>query len=169
MVNKYFFSFIIFHSFILPMETVKNLDIDKFMGKWYVISNIPNFIEDNATDAYDEYTLNSDGTIEIFYHALKDNNSITMKQRAKVIDKENNSEWRLKLTSPCIPFLRFPYKVIILDNKYEYMVVGYPKNKYGWIMSRNKKMDDDLYKEILTNLELKFGYNIEQFKKVIHN
>ena len=30
-------------------------------------------------------------------------------------------------------------------------------------------MDDDLYKEILTNLELKFGYNIKQFKKVIHN
>ena len=92
-----------------------------------------------------------------------------MKQRAKVIDKENNSEWRLKLTSPCIPLLRFPYKVIILDNKYEYMVVGYPKNKYGWIMSRNKKMGDDLYKEILTNLELKFGYDSKQFKKVIHN
>ena len=97
------------------METVKNLDIDKFMGKWYVISNIPNFIENNTTDSYDEYTLNSDGTIKIFYHALKDNKPVKMKQRATIIDKKNNSEWRLKLTSPCIPFLRFPYKVIILD------------------------------------------------------
>ena len=169
MVNKYFFSFFFFQSVIFSMEPVKNLDIDKFMGKWYVISNIPNFIENKVTDSYDEYTLNSDGTIEIFYHGLKNNKPVTLKQRATILNKENNSEWKLKLTRPCIPFLRLPYKVIILDENYQYMAVGYPKNKYGWIMSRTNKMDDDLYFKILTTLQVKFGYDINQFKKVIHN
>ena len=168
-MNIRFLSILVLHSMLLTMEPVKNLDIDKFMGKWYVISNIPNFIENTATDSYDEYTLNSDGTIEISYHALKNNNPVTLKQRATILNKENNSEWKLKLTRPCIPFLRLPYKVIILDDNYQYMAVGYPKNKYGWIMSRTNKMDDDLYFKILTTLQVKFGYDINQFKKVIHN
>ena len=32
------------------------------------------------------------------------------------------------------------------------MVVGYPDNKFGWIMSRTKKLDDDIYKDILDTL-----------------
>ena len=33
--------------YCISMNTVKNLDLKKFMGKWYVIANIPNFIEKN--------------------------------------------------------------------------------------------------------------------------
>ncbi len=168
-MNIRFLSILVLHSMLLTMEPVKNLDIEKFMGKWYVISNIPNFIEHKATNSYDEYVLNSDGTIEIFYHAFKNDNPITVKQRATILDSENNSEWRLKLKKPCIPFLRLPYKVIIIDIDYQYMAVGYPNNKYGWIMSRDNKMDDDLYFEILNTLESKFGYNPKEFQKVIHN
>ena len=32
-------------SFSLSHEVVQNIDIDRFMGKWYVISLIPNFVE----------------------------------------------------------------------------------------------------------------------------
>ena len=33
------------------METVANVDIERFMGDWYVIGNIPTFIEKGATNA----------------------------------------------------------------------------------------------------------------------
>ena len=49
------------------------------------------------------------------------------------------------------------------------MVVGYPDNKFGWIMSRTKKLDDNTYKNILDNLEQNFGYDNTKFKKVVHN
>ena len=49
------------------------------------------------------------------------------------------------------------------------MVIGYPNNKYGWIMSRNKNMDEQLYQDILSILENNFGYNKLFFKKVKHN
>ena len=37
------------------------------MGRWYVISLIPNWIEENATNSFDEYTLNKDGSIDTYW------------------------------------------------------------------------------------------------------
>ena len=41
------------------------------MGKWYVISLIPNYFEKGAENAYDYYELNDDGTIDITYKATR--------------------------------------------------------------------------------------------------
>tara|TARA_B100000700_G_scaffold276106_1_gene322419 strand:- start:508 stop:963 length:456 start_codon:yes stop_codon:yes gene_type:complete len=150
------------------MDTVKNLNIDKFMGKWYVISNIPNFVEKGCKNAYDIYTLNDDGTVDVFYYAIKKDEEFTIKQNGEIIDKVHNSTWEMRFTKPYIPFYRAPYKVIILDDKYNYMVIGYPGNTYGWIMCRNNYMDESLYQSILDDLENNFGYNKEHFKRVIH-
>ena len=62
-MRKYILLIIV--SFILNMETVQNLDIEKFMGKWNVISTIPNFFEKGCYNSYDLYSLNEDGSISI--------------------------------------------------------------------------------------------------------
>ena len=155
-------------SFIFTMDTVNNIDIPRFMGKWYVISTIPNFIERGCENAYDIYTLNLDGTIDVLYSAIKDGEEFTIQQNGEIIDKVNNSTWRMRFTKPYIPFYRAPYEVIILDDEYDYMVVGYPDNEYGWIMSRANHMDEKIYQEILNILEVDFGYKKESFKKVLH-
>ncbi len=49
------------------------------------------------------------------------------------------------------------------------MVVGYPGNDYGWIMSRTTNIDDTIYSDILNRLEAEFNYNKNQFIKVIHD
>ena len=45
------------------MKTVDYVDIDRFMGPWYVIANIPTFLEKGAYNAVETYSLNDDGTI----------------------------------------------------------------------------------------------------------
>jgi apolipoprotein D and lipocalin family protein len=45
------------------MKTVEHVDIDRFMGPWYVIANIPTFLEKEAYNAVEIYSLNDDGTI----------------------------------------------------------------------------------------------------------
>ena len=160
--------YLIILSFVFTMNTVNNLDIERFMGKWYVISTIPNFIEKGCENAYDIYTFNLDGTIDVLYYAIKDGEEFTIQQNGEIIDKVNNSTWKMRFTKPYIPFYRAPYEVIILDDEYDYMVVGYPDNEYGWIMSREYNMDEKLYQEILNILELDFGYKKESFKKVLH-
>ena len=49
-----------------PMETVPFVDIKRFMGDWFVIANIPTFIEKDATNAIESYKLNKKGEIETF-------------------------------------------------------------------------------------------------------
>ena len=43
------------------MQTVDYVDLNRFMGDWYVIANIPTFIEKNATNAIESYELMDDG------------------------------------------------------------------------------------------------------------
>ena len=149
------------------MDVVKNLDLDRFMGKWHVIANIPNFFEKNCIDSYDIYKKNDNGYIDIEYHATRNGRPVLYRQKGEVIDEINKSEWKLRLTKPYIPIIRLPYKVIILDDSYEYMVIGYPKNKLGWVMSRKKSIEDAIYQDIMNRLENEFGYKRNQFEMVL--
>ena len=47
------------------LQTVNYVDLEKFMGDWYIIANIPTFIEKRATNAIESYELNESGEIEI--------------------------------------------------------------------------------------------------------
>ena len=157
-------------SFSYSLETVKNLEIEKFMGKWYVIASIPSFVEKNCVNAYDIYTLNENGTIDIKYYATKNGSSFNISQRGTISDTLNNSTWRISFPDYWIPFYSAPYEVIILEpDNYDYMVVGYPENYYGWIMSRTKTMDKNTYESIMSGLESKFNYDRNQFEIMIHD
>ncbi|HYQ92355.1 MAG TPA: lipocalin family protein, partial [Candidatus Competibacteraceae bacterium] len=46
-----------------PMKTVEYVDLERFMGDWYVIANIPTFLERGAHNAVESYRLNEDGSI----------------------------------------------------------------------------------------------------------
>ena len=134
-----------------------------------VLYQIPNFVEKGCENAYDIYKLNQDGSISVEYYADKNGEAFNIKQRATVIDTINYSKWSMRFIEPWIPFFSAPYEVIILDEKnYNYMVIGYPGNDYGWIMCRNNYMDDELYTHILNRLDQDFNYNKQLFKKVVH-
>lgn len=45
------------------LDTVKNMELEKFMGKWYVIATIPVFIEAKAFNETEEYNILPDGSI----------------------------------------------------------------------------------------------------------
>ena len=155
-------------SILYSHPVVENLNLEKFMGRWYVIALIPNWIEENSTNSFDDYVLNDDGTIDITYTAIKNNKTKTIKQKATIIDKDVPARWEIQFIKPWVPFYKAPYEVILLDDNYDYMVVGYPNNQFGWIMSREKTLNDNLYKEILEILSVDFGYDKNNFKKVNH-
>lgn len=150
------------------MKTVEYVDINQFMGKWFVISIVPNRIESGAKNASDTYKLLQDGSIDITYEAEKDGSKKMIKQKGTIVDKKSNAEWKIQMTKPYIPLMKFPFKIILLDDSYKYMVVGYPKNKMGWIMSREKKLDLNVYENILEDLK-SFGYSPEQFVLIEHD
>ena len=168
-IVKIFIILYFIFNILLAHPVVKNLDIERFMGRWYVIALIPNWIEEGATNSYDDYVLNDDGTIDITYKTIKDGKERMIKQQGFVIDNQLPSRWEIKFIKPWVPFYKAPYEVVILDDEYSYMAVGHPDNTFGWIMSRTTSIDDVIYNNILLELSEKFGYNKDEFEKVLHD
>ena len=57
---------------LAQLETVEYVDLQKFMGDWYVIANIPTFIEKGAVNAIESYRLDSEGRIKTTFTFRKD-------------------------------------------------------------------------------------------------
>jgi apolipoprotein D and lipocalin family protein len=73
---------------------------------------------------------------------------MSAKGKAWVVDKETNA----KLKVSFFWFFAGDYWIIDLGRDYEYAVIGHPKRKYLWILSRVKEMDNTVYEEILSLL-----------------
>jgi len=169
-MKKKILTILIFNTTVLYSHPViENLNLQKFMGRWYVISLIPNWIEEGTTNSYDDYELNEEGTIDITYRTIKNDKERIIKQEGIIINKDIPSRWEIKFIKPWIPFYKAPYEIIILDENYKYMVVGYPDNSFGWIMGRTTSINTDIYNQILEQLSEEFGYSKNDFKKVVHD
>ncbi len=146
------------------MKTVEYVDIERYMGDWYVIANIPTFIEKRATNAIESYRLNDEGIIETtfsFYEDSPDGEKKIYKPTGYIHNKETNAEWRMQFVWP----FKMPFLIITLDEDYEYTVIGYPSRRYVWIMARKPQMSDEVYRTIIGDLE-EIGYDISKIKKV---
>jgi apolipoprotein D and lipocalin family protein len=105
-----------------PLKKVSEVDIPRFMGKWYVIANIPTFSEKDATHGIEEYTWNKkEKRIDVMYTQIKDGEKKEYPQKAWVHDPSGN-EWRIQFFWP----FKFDYLIIDLAKDYSYTVVGVP-------------------------------------------
>ena len=146
------------------MKTVDYVDLKRYMGDWYVIANIPTFIEKNATNAIESYKLSSDGSINTTFSFSKGSPEGEKKiyhPKGFVFNKETNAEWRMQFLWP----FKMPFLIIQLDEDYSYTVIGYPSKKYVWIMARVPQIEAARYNSILENLT-EIGYDISLIQKV---
>lgn len=145
------------------LDRVKQLNINEFMGDWYVIGIIPNFIEKDAKNGVESYSLNEKGNVDIQYTFIKDGKSKTMNAKGFIQDS-TNSFWKVQFLWP----VKLPYLVIDLAEDYSYTVIGVPNRKYVWIMARDPHIKDEVYAHILNKLE-NLGYDIDQIKRMEQN
>ena len=149
------------------LQPVDYVDLDKFMGDWYVIANIPTWIEKGAHNALEQYFWNDKGYIDVVFSFNQDSFAGVSKkltQKAFIYNKISNAEWRIQPFWP----LKLPYIVIDLDEEYTYTVIGYPSRKFLWIMSRSKSLNEQTLNKIYEKLEAQ-GYDTSLIEKVPHS
>lgn len=147
-----------------PLKTVAYVDLPRFMGDWYVIANIPTFLERGAHNAVETYGLNEDGTIATtftFNRDAFDGPVRTLRPKGFIHDAETNAEWRMQFLWP----FKAAYLVLYLDDTYETTVVGVPSRKYVWIMARTPCIPEGKYREIVAYLD-RVGYDTDKLQKV---
>ena len=134
-----------------PLDTVSNVDLNRYTGKWYEIAHYPTFFQAGCASSTAEYTANADGSIGVFNTCLAADGSVnsTIQGTARVVDTTTNA--KLKVTFPGIPF-EGNYWIIQLGEDYEYAVVGEPTRSTLFILSRTPTLDQGTLDAILAEL-----------------
>jgi apolipoprotein D and lipocalin family protein len=145
-----------------PLRTVDSVDLSRYSGTWYEIARYPNrFQRDCQSDTTAEYTLRKDGKVQVLNSCRqKDGKTKTARGTAKVADKTTNAKLRVTFFWPFYG----DYWVIGLSPDYRYAIVGEPKRKYLWILSRTPEMDEGTYKEALEQIRAA-GYDPDKLLK----
>jgi len=148
------------------LKTVEFVNMDAFVGKWYVIASRPTMFEKNAYNATETYSLNKEsGKIDVDFRYKKGSFTgpeKTIPQKAFIHNKQTNAHWKISLW--WLPF-KLDYLVIDMDKLYQWTVIGVPNQKYLWIMSRKPEMNEDLLSKILMQIKLK-GYDTSHVNRV---
>ena len=147
-----------------PLALAPAVDLQRFMGRWYVIANIPYFAEQGYVGSYVEYALRPDGDIDDLFFGHKMSFEAQLEKKAlkdTVVPGSNNAEWR---ASPVWP-ISFSYLILYVDPAYQYALIGYPGKKWGWVFARSPQISDAAYQQLLARFERQ-GYDSSRFLRV---
>jgi apolipoprotein D and lipocalin family protein len=147
-----------------PIQTVPHVDLQRFMGDWYVIANIPTFVETDAYNAVESYRLDADGTIATtftFRQGGFDGKPKSHHPRGFVLDTQSNAVWGMQFIWP----FKGDFRIVYLNADYTHTVIGREKRDYVWIMARQPTIPDADYRRIV-ELLAREGYDTTQIQKV---
>ncbi len=140
------------------LNTVKIVDIKTYLGTWYEIARYKHSFEKDCKNVTATYTLKENDEIKVVNKCTNINTNKT-KEAVGTAYSIDNTNTKLKV-SFFWPFYG-NYWIIDLDENYTYAVIGEPSRKYFWILSRDKKLDENVKEEILNSLG-KYGYSSEE-------
>jgi apolipoprotein D and lipocalin family protein len=145
------------------LPTVAQVDLERFMGDWYVIANIPTFIERGAHNAVERYRLSPDGTVAtVFTFNKGDFDGPERRYTPRgFVQSDDNARWGMQFLWP----IKAEFLVIHLNEDYTQTVIGRSKRDYVWIMARTPTIPEADYQQILTQLADQ-GYDTARIERV---
>ena len=148
------------------MPVVDYVDLDRFMGDWYVIATIPTFLERDAYNPIETYQLNSDGTIATTFTFNKGSLNGPTKiyhPRGFIKDKSTNAIWDMQFVWP----IKADYRIVYLDDDYQQTIIGRNSRDFVWVMARTPRISEQDYLNLVTMVG-SLGYNLNDLQKATH-
>ncbi|MDN5511236.1 lipocalin family protein [Acinetobacter sp.] len=137
-----------------PLKTVEKLELDKYLGVWYEVARKPLYFQNKCDrDVTATYTLNENGNVAVDNRCYSKDGSLNQSiGEAFVQNAPFNSKLKVSFLPEAIrwlPFGRGDYWVLKLDENYQTVLVGEPRCKYMWVLSRSPQPDQAVVKEYL--------------------
>jgi apolipoprotein D and lipocalin family protein len=139
------------------LAVVENVDLQRYMGKWYEIARYPAWFERNCVASTAEYALRDDCKVEVVNRCRVcslDGREKSIRGVARVVDPDTNASLKVTFFWP----FEGDYDIMMLDDEYRWAVVGEPRRRYLWILSRTPQLDAATYESITARLP-EFGYD----------
>jgi apolipoprotein D and lipocalin family protein len=149
-----------------PIKPVAYVNLNQFMGDWYVIASIPTVIETEAYNAIESYQLEKDGSINttfVFRKGRFDGPEKRYNPRGFVVENTGNAVWGMQFIWP----FKSEFIIAYLDKDYTSTIIARNARDYVWIMARTPFIKDSRYQE-LTKTVANLGYDVSKLRKVPH-
>jgi len=140
------------------------IDLQRFMGRWYVIGRVPNFVERGHVASINTYSLHGENKVAIRYQYREGfgEPEEELQLRASVDDDSGNHRWRTWF------YKIVPTRTRILEvaPDYSWALIGYPGREMAWIFAREPDMDAALYRRLALRLRDHYDVNTDKLKRV---
>lgn len=133
-------------------STVASVDLNRYLGSWYEVAKFDHSFERGLDYAMARYTLRDDGKIDVLNTGIKDGRAKDAKGIAKTTDVPG-----LLRVSFFGPFFG-DYRIMMLDENYQYVLIGGSNSKFLWILSRTPELDEATKSLILAEADRR-GYD----------
>lgn len=147
-----------------PMATVAKVDLDRYMGDWYVIANIPTLFEKNiynAVENYERVEPNKIATTFSYNKGSFDGEKKVMRPTGFVKDDPSNALWGMQFIWP----FKGDFRIVYLDPEYQHTIIARQKRDYVWIMARQPQISNSDYQKLVAVVQ-SLGYDMSKLQKI---
>jgi len=141
----------------------QDVELERFMGAWFVLAHIPLPPEKKAWNAVEHYRLAEDGRIEttfVFRQGAADGKRKTFHPVATV-SEDDPARWAMQFIWP----FKADFRISWLDDAYQLTVIGREKRDYVWVMARTPEISAQQWQQMNTFLAEQ-GYALDKLRRV---
>jgi apolipoprotein D and lipocalin family protein len=143
-----------------PVTSVSNVDLPRYIGKWYEIASFPMFFQRQCLgDTTAQYAPTADGNVSVINRCRTKAGFDEVHGKASAVAGTGNARLKVSFFWP----FRADYWVIGLDPDYRWAVVGNPNRKYLWVLSRTRQLPRVLLDAALKSAETQ-GFDLTKLR-----
>tara|TARA_Y100001934_G_C12214307_1_gene707665 strand:+ start:190 stop:681 length:492 start_codon:yes stop_codon:yes gene_type:complete len=145
-----------------PLKPVAYVDLERFMGDWYVIASTPTFLDRESFNAIERYELIEDDTVSTTFTFRKggfDGPQRTYRPKGFIRPDGSNAVWGMQFIWP----IKADYQIVYLDEAYSRVIVAREKRDLVWLMAREPHIPDAEYEALVARI-VALGYDAETLR-----
>jgi len=152
---------------VMPPEDfprAERVDLDRFMGAWYVIAHIPPSATADSYNSIERYEQVEPGVIRTIFTYREggfDGERERMEPTGYVLEGTNNAVWAMQFFWP----IRLEYTISYVSDDYDTTIVARSARDMVWIMARTPKLPESTYQSLVERVA-DLGYDVSKLRRV---
>lgn len=152
---------------VMPPDTFPregSVDIERYMGAWYVIAHIPPDRTRNSYNSIERYRLTDDGRVATRFTYREggfDGELVTVEPTGHPLAETNNAVWGMEFFWP----LQMEYTISYVDPDYETTIIARSERDWVWIMARTPQVPSAVYEDLVHRVAA-LGYDTDALRRV---
>lgn len=143
------------------------VDIGRFMGRWYVIANIPTFFDRGTANNIEDYAW--DEAQNVVNVTFSSSNAALTKTtqllQQATIRNAANTEWAISPKVGVVLPVKLAYLIVDCAEDYSTCIIGVPDRSYVWVMARTPRVEPAVMQALVTKVQLS-GYDVAKLVAV---